>query len=65
MLQGSTLNQIDLSLNRSHMTMEDNNKIQPRQERDRGESEKPGEVEEEFKEDELVQLDDPMMQLKS
>jgi hypothetical protein len=48
------------------MTMEDNNKIQPRQERDgRGESEKPGEVEEEFKEDELVQLDDPMMQLKS
>ena len=47
------------------MTMEDNNKIQPRHERDRRESEKPGEVEEEFKEDEQVQLDDPMMQLKS
>ena len=46
------MNQIDLSLNRSHMTMEDNNKIQPRHERDREESEKPGEVEEEFKEDE-------------
>jgi hypothetical protein len=46
--------------------MEDNNKIQPRHEREgRGKSEKPGEVEEEFKEDELVQLDDPMMQLKS
>ena len=60
------MNQIDLSLNRSHMTMEDNNKIQPRHEREgRGESEKPGEVKEEFKEDELMQLDDPMMQLKS
>ena len=50
------------------MTMEDNNKIQPRHESgdDREVLEKAGrEFDEEEKEGEQEQLDDPMIQLKS